>query len=69
MPQLSGSDWKAAAATQPVPHCVLPPGQVATQAAAEHNGVAAGHAMPHTPQLAPSAMVLEQAAPHRVKPA
>jgi hypothetical protein len=68
-PQLSASLWKLAASTQPVPHCEVPAGQVATQAPLEQNGVPAGQAMPQAPQLAPSAMVLAQPAAHGESPA
>jgi len=69
MPQLSGSAWNAAASTQPVPHWVVPPGQVATHAADEHKGVATGQTVPQAPQLAPSDSVFAQPVPHAVSPA
>jgi hypothetical protein len=68
-PQFSESVWKLAASTQPVPHCVRSAGQVATHAAAEQNGVPAGQAMPHMPQLAPSDMVFAQPLVQAVSPA
>jgi hypothetical protein len=64
MPQFNGSVWNEAASTQPVPHCMRPVGQVATQAELAQKGVAAGQAMPHAPQLAPSAAVFAHACPH-----
>lgn len=67
MPQLSGSVWKDAGSTQPVPHCIWPVGQVATQAEFEQNGVAAGQALPHVPQFMPSAAVLAHAVPQALR--
>jgi maltose-binding protein MalE len=40
-----------------------PAGQLATHTELEQKGVAAGHAMPQAPQLAPSAAVFAQASP------
>jgi hypothetical protein len=63
MPQFSGSVWNEAASTQPVPHCMSPAGHIATHAELEHRGVAAGQALPQSPQLAPSAAVFAHAWP------
>lgn len=41
-----------------------PAAHIATQVELEQNGVAAGQAKPHEPQLAPSAAVLAHAWPH-----
>ena len=69
VPQFSGSLWKLAASTQPVPHSALSAGQVATHIDALQSGVAAGQGMPQPPQLAPSAAMLAQPVGQGIKPA
>jgi hypothetical protein len=53
---------------QLVPHVVVPAPHIAVHAEFEQNGVAAGHTLPHVPQLAGSLLTVEQVLPHIVVP-
>jgi hypothetical protein len=64
-PQLSAS---LAVSVQPVPHCVVSIGQLATHIVWWQYGMPAWHIVPQAPQLAPSDARFTHLSPHGVRP-